>query len=1008
MFSEVYDALIADLVAIAREAQTSRALQQTTLEKILAEAINRLSASPLFAGRSEQDIRGRFVEWSMRLSEHSNGSNFLRQVEEWMRGVHKDKSDTLFVVLSHLFERVLPELQGAAAAGKAFSGRLEPARIGRRKDFWNRLNIAYRDLLFNEILTREKRAKHTTIDSIKEAFIDNFVEMDASLMSANPVSFPTFRPSIESALKAEVRPHGLITGIGEFKGAEHRYRAGFVVSNVAFQAGSIDNSDCVRFCKLLVECAVQRLPVICFISSGGMQTKEGAAALFTMAVVNDRITRFARDNDLPIIMFGYGDCTGGAQASFVTHPLVQTYYFSGASMPFAGQAVVERNLPFTCLMSNYLSSREGSMQGLVQHPFAAQLDEQLRSVDPEIPVPVESVVQVVDRIMAGRLEGDAPESAASAQPVNPDVIRPVSKVLVHARGCTAVKLVTKSLEHGLDVVLVQSDPDMDSVPADLVRAAGEKGTVVPIGGNTSDESYLNALSILNIAQSQGVDALHPGIGFLSETPNFAALVRQKDINFIGPKVVSMETMGNKSNAISTTMSIGVPVVPGSHGIVDSSERALEIAEQVGYPILLKAVHGGGGKGIVKVERAEQLHQLFHQVTTEARSAFGNGDVYIEKCVTSLRHIEAQVLRDTHGNTRVLGLRDCSVQRNNQKLLEESGSTLLGEALREEVFRCAASIAEKVDYIGAGTVEFIFDVPSQAVYFMEMNTRLQVEHPVTEATTGIDIVAEQFKIASGESIEAMVPQESGYAIEARINAERASIDAMGQVTFQPTPGRITRCELPEREGITLISMAAADKMVSPFYDSLIIQVIAEGSDRNDAVANLASYLDDVVIEGINTNIALIKRILRDEVFLGGDYDTTYLPGFLGRTDVHSLIEEIDEAAGSRASDLTLESLTIEDSGEIRVLAPSTGVFFRTPSPSEPEYVNLGDVVSVDDVLCVLEAMKMFAPFRLSAYASAAGELYPSNQKYRVTRINVTSGQAVNEGDLLFVVEPVPDV
>ena len=193
----------------------------------------------------------------------------------------------------------------------------------------------------------------------------------------------------------------------------------------------------------------------------------------------------------------------------------------------------------------------------------------------------------------------------------------------------------------------------------------------------------------------------------------------------------METMGNKSNAISTTMSIGVPVVPGSHGIVDSSERALEIADQVGYPILLKAVHGGGGRGIVKVDRAEQLHQLFHQVTTEARSAFGNGDVYIEKCVTSLRHIEAQVLRDTHGNTRVLGLRDCSVQRNNQKLLEESGSTLLPEALREEVFRCAASIAEKVDYIGAGTVEFIFDVPSQAVYFMEMNTRLQVEHPVRQ-------------------------------------------------------------------------------------------------------------------------------------------------------------------------------------------------------------------------------------------------------------------------------------
>ena len=1005
VFSEVYDALISDLVAIAREAQSSRALQKETLNRILDGAISKLASTPLFENQSAEQINRRFVDWSLRLSEHGNGSNFLRQVEEWMRGVHKDKSDTLFVVLSHLFERVMPEFQGAIASGKPFSGRLEPARIGRRKDFWNRLNIAYRDLLFNEILTREKRAKHTTIETITAAFIDEFVEMDASLMSANPVSFPTFRPSIESALKADVRPHGLITGIGEFKGSEKRYRAGFVVSNVAFQAGSIDNSDCVRFCKLLVECAVHRLPVICFISSGGMQTKEGAAALFTMAVVNDRITRFVRDNDLPIIMFGYGDCTGGAQASFVTHPLVQTYYFSGASMPFAGQAVVERNLPFTCLMSNYLSSKEGAMQGLVQHPFAPNLDTELRKVDPEIPVPVETIVQVVDRIMAGRLEGDAPERVNDVVHQDADVIRPVSKVLVHARGCTAVKLVSKSLEHGLDVVLVQSDPDIDSVPADLVRAAGARGTVVPIGGNTSDESYLNALSILNIAQSQGVDALHPGIGFLSETPNFAALVRQKNINFVGPKVMSMETMGNKSNAISATMSIGVPVVPGSHGIVDSSERALEIAEQVGYPILLKAVHGGGGKGIVRVERAEQLHQLFHQVTTEARSAFGNGDVYIEKCVTSLRHIEAQVLRDTHGNTRVLGLRDCSVQRNNQKLLEESGSTLLSEALRNEVFQCAASIADAVDYIGAGTVEFIFDVPSQAIYFMEMNTRLQVEHPVTEATTGIDIVAQQFRIASGESIEALAPSETGYAIEARINAERASRDALGNVTFQPTPGKITRCELPDREGITLISMAAADKMVSPFYDSLIIQVIAEGVDRNDAVNNLATYLDDVVIEGINTNISLIKRILRDDVFLGGDYDTTYLPGFLSRTDVPSLIQEIDEAAGSRASDLTLEALTIEDSGEIRVLAPSTGVFYRAPSPSEPEYVNLGDVVAVDDVLCVLEAMKMFAPFRLSSYAGSSGELYPSNQKYRITRINVSSGQAVNEGDLLFVVEPV---
>jgi len=1003
VFSATYNALLGDLVSIAREAQDSRTLTETTIAQLLAKAVDQVASLPLFEGCEAAVIQADFAAWTERLGEYSEASQFLKSVEEWMRGIHKDKSDTLFVVISHIFERILPGYHESKRSGKPFSGRLEPVRIGRRKDFWNRLTIAYRDLLFHELLTQEKRAKKTSLDQLVARFIVDFKETNAHLMSANPVSFPTFRPSIEAALKANVRPHGLVTGIGSFKGESEHYRAGFVISNVAFQAGSIDNSDCVRVCKLLVDCATQRLPVICFISSGGMQTKEGAAALFTMAVINDRITRFVRDNDLPIVMFGYGDCTGGAQASFVTHPLVQTYYFSGASMPFAGQTVVERNLPFTCLLSNYLSLTPGAMQGLVKHPFSDELDLSLRKVDPALPIPVETVTEVVDRIMAGRLGGQAP--LAQEQPVGELGHRPVKKVLIHARGCTAVKLVRKALEAELEVVLVQSDPDMDSVPADMVRQAGAAGTVVPIGGNTSDESYLNALSILNIAEAQQVDALHPGIGFLSETPNFAALVRQKGINFIGPKVMSMETMGNKSNAISTTMSINVPVVPGSHGIIDSSEKALEIAERVGYPILLKAVHGGGGKGIVKVERPEHLHQLFHQVTAEAKSAFGNGDIYIEKCVTSLRHIEAQILRDQFGHTRVIGLRDCSVQRNNQKLLEESGSTLLSEQLRSEVLACAEKIATAVDYIGAGTVEFIYDVPSDAIYFMEMNTRLQVEHPVTEAVTGIDIVKQQFLIASGESIEHLTADEKGYALEVRVNAERCVIDGDGEVTFMPTPGKITKYRLPEQDDVELISMVDEGKTVSPFYDSLIIQIIIHGENRLDAIDRMRRYLEAVVIEGISTNISLVKRILSDETFRQGDYDTTYLPKFLNRIDVPALIAEIDEASGSRADVVDLDSLRIEGSQELRVLSPSTGVFYRTPSPSEPEYVNVGSEVEVDEVLCVLEAMKMFAPFRLTSCAGAGGALYPAGQRYRINRINVSNGQQVNEGDLLFVIEPM---
>ena len=1003
IFSIVYNNIVRDLVSIARHANESRIVPASFVEKILDDSVEEAKLSLVFEGITADQIERDFDNWMAYFSHHSRSSQFLKAVEEWIRVVHKDKSDTLFVIVSFFFEKLLPEYYASRRDDKKYEGKVEPVRIGRRKDFWNRLTIAYRDLLFNEVLTREKRRQRTTKTALVKRYVTNFTELNGTLMSANPVNFPTFRPTIEAALNKGLQPCGLITGIGDFETDTGCYKAGIVISNIEFQVGCIDSSDCTRFCKLLVECAIQRLPVICFVSSGGMQTKEGATALFTMAVVNDRITRFVRDNDLPIIMFGFGDCTGGAQASFVTHPLVQTYYFTGTSMPFAGQAVVESNLPFTCLLSNYLSVKDGAMKGLVKHPFAESLDDELRSVDPGIPLPTETVEDVVDRIMAGVLTAARP-TIVKPEALESELIRPIKKTLIHARGCTAVKLVSKAKEHGLSVVLVQSDPDMDSVAADMI-SSGAGHTLVCIGGNTSDESYLNALSVLSIAEVQQVDSLHPGIGFLSEDPNFARIVRQRGINFIGPKVNSMETMGNKSNAINTTMGIDVPVVPGSHGIVDTAERAAEISENIGFPVLLKAVHGGGGKGIQIVERPEQIHGLFHQVTTEAKNAFGNGDVYIEKFVTSLRHIEVQILRDCKGNTRVLGLRDCSVQRNNQKLMEESGSTMLPTKLKKAVFGYAEQIANTVDYHGAGTVEFIYDVPNDAIYFMEMNTRLQVEHPVTEVVTGIDIVGKQFAIASGESISDLKIKEKGYGLEVRINAEKAVRDADGNVSFVPTPGEITECILPEADDIELISTVGAGKVVSPFYDSLIIQIICHGKSRQDVISKMYVYLDSVTIHGICTNISLIKRILRDQTFIDGTYDTNYLPEFLSRIDASALIQEIEEGSGSDNSALDPEMIRIEGSDEIKVLAPSAGVFYLTPSPSEPEYVNLGDVISTDDIICQLEAMKMFSPVTLNSFSTDAGELYSSDQKYRVTRVNLNSGQQVNEGDLLFVIRPV---
>ncbi|HTO56866.1 MAG TPA: biotin carboxylase N-terminal domain-containing protein, partial [Pseudomonadales bacterium] len=674
------------------------------------------------------------------------------------------------------------------------------------------------------------------------------------------------------------------------------------------------------------------------------------------------------------------------------------------NMPFAGQIVVQSNLPSTATLSNYLSTTPGSMQGLVRHPFFDDLDDRLRKIDPEIPLPTETVVEVVHRVMLGSLSTDRPQ-LGSRRPKfrDRDLIRPVERVLIHARGCTAIKLIRVAQRNGIEVVLVQSDPDMESMAVDMLT---ERDRVVCIGGNTPDESYLNAMSVLRVAEHEGVDSLHPGIGFLSENSQFAELVRTHGINFVGPPVASMDAMGNKSNAINTALRLDVPVVPGSHGILTNVERAAEVANDIGYPVLIKAVHGGGGKGIQTVESADDFHELFHRVIAEARAAFGNGDVYLEKYVTSLRHIEAQLLRDTHGNTKVLGLRDCSVQRDKQKIIEESDSTMLPPELRQAVLQYTAGIGNEIGYVGAGTVEFIFDLKSNAVYFMEMNTRLQVEHPVTELVSGVDIVGEQFRIASGESIAKLEIAKRGYAIEARINAEKIIVGAGGKLLFRPDPGQIQLCDLPQEDGIEIISAAATGKFVSPYYDSMVAQIIAHGTDRLDTIEKLLNYLSRVRISGICTNISLLKMILADAVFRDGVYDTNFLPQFLARIDANALIRQINEAAGKSGSGIDRNAIKIDGSDELKVLSPSTGIFYITPTPTEPEFVAVGDRIRVNDTICQLEAMKIFTPLALKDFNSGDTELYPSTQRYEVTRINNTSGAQVNVGDLLFVVKPVP--
>ena len=998
VFGQLYDNFIFNLVGVAKEANENRALSHDSLkallEKSLAEATKGDSYTP--------QERESFDHWLSYFIKSSQRGDFLKSVEEWKKLAFPRLSDTLFVVITFIFEKLLPEYHGAEQDGKSYNGRINPVSIGRRKDFWNRLTMAYHDLLIQQVLDDTKRQKKTSANALIGRFFSDFKETNASLMSADPVSFPGFRSSIESALKNDIKPCGVITGIGTIKIGEREQRVGALVSNLDFQAGAFDMASAEKFCKLMAKCAQLNLPIVCFVSSGGMQTKEGAAALFSMAVVNDRITRFVRDNDLPIVIFGFGDCTGGAQASFVTHPLAQTYYFSGTNMPFAGQIVVPSYLPSTCTLSNYLSVSPKSMDGLVSHPFFDDLDDRLRAIDPDMPVARHTVDDVLDRVLQGYVAAErfAPDTGDSVSAADKKYGK-IDKVLIHARGCTAAKLIKKAQDNDIKVVLIASDPDMDSVPVDML---GPEDRVVCIGGNTPDESYLNAKSVLRIAHHEQVDALHPGIGFLSESSQFAALCGNHELNFVGPPVSSMETMGNKSNAINTAMRVQVPVVPGSHGILTSSANAAAVADEIGYPVLLKAVHGGGGKGIQVVESADKIHALFHQISTEAKAAFGNGDVYLEKYVTSLRHIEVQVLRDSQGNTKILGLRDCSVQRNNQKIFEESGSTMLPRELEQSAYDYAAKLADAVEYVGAGTVEFIFDLDANTIYFMEMNTRLQVEHPVTELVSKVDIVSTQFRIAEGEAIADLKPVSEGYAIEVRVNAEKA-VQKGDKMEFVPTPGLIRECVLPEEDHIQLITMAAAGKQVSPFYDSLIVQIICYGKDRNDTIAKLREYLERVRITGVCTNIPLLKRVLDDKVFVDGVYDTTYLPHFLERIDFSELVKDIEDSADMHANAVDADTLKIEGSDELKVLSPSTSIFYGSSSPSEPAFVKEGDIIGVDQTLCLMEAMKMFTPLSLKQFNRSGAVLYPADQKFKVTRIMNSDGQQVNQGDLLFVVKPI---
>ena len=439
----------------------------------------------------------------------------------------------------------------------------------------------------------------------------------------------------------------------------------------------------------------------------------------------------------------------------------------------------------------------------------------------------------------------------------------MNKVLIANRGEIAVRIIRACKEMNIKTVAVYSQIDKDAMHTRLADEA------ICIGPANSSKSYLNFKNIIEAANITGADSIHPGFGFLSENSQFAKICEESNIKWIGPSYQVIELMGNKSNAKEKMKEAGVPVIPGSEGSLRSLTEAIKIANKIGYPVL-KASAGGGGKGIRIAHNQEELEKNYALVKQEAKTAFNDDELYIEKFIENPRHVEIQILADEHGNVIHLGERDCSIQRKNQKVIEETPSTAIDEKLRNKMGEAAIKAAKASGYTSCGTVEFLVD-KDKNFYFMEMNTRIQVEHPITEMRTGIDIVKAQIRIAAGEELKLKQKNVEfrGHSIECRINAENPSKG------FRPSPGTITGLNLPGGNGIRVDTAIYEGYTIPPTYDSMIAKIITHGENRNEAISKMKRALEETVIEGVDTNIDFLLTIIKNPNFIRGKFDTSFI-------------------------------------------------------------------------------------------------------------------------------------
>ena len=445
-----------------------------------------------------------------------------------------------------------------------------------------------------------------------------------------------------------------------------------------------------------------------------------------------------------------------------------------------------------------------------------------------------------------------------------------NKILIANRGEIALRVICACKELGIKAVAIYSEADRNSLH---VKFADE---AICIGPPRLQESYLNIPAVISAAEIANVEAIHPGYGLLSENANFAEVCRDCGIKFIGPPPEVTRLMGEKEKARATMKREGVPILPGSDGIIATADEALEWARSVGFPLIVKASAGGGGRGMRIIRSEDELPNLFHAAQSEAAAAFGNGNLYMERFIERPRHIEFQVLADEHGNVMSLGERECSIQRRHQKLVEEAPSVKVTPELRERIGGILVKTLSSIGYVNAGTVEFLMDEDG-SLSFIEMNTRIQVEHPVTEMTTDVDLVKAQIMIAAGEKLSSVINYPvvfRGHAIECRINAEHPE-------RFTPSAGKITAFNIPGGTGVRVDTAAYAEGVIPPYYDSLIAKLVVRGRDRAEAISRMSRALDMFVVEGIYTSIPLHRRIMADPDFRAGNFDTSFMERLLGQ-------------------------------------------------------------------------------------------------------------------------------